>query len=91
MRWNDRTLAMLWIAAMLGCGVTPASAQYTIDTAIQGSVLGETRKIDGKARPSQRMTAEQRAFWKKYCARWPEGGSCDRYRREVARYPDRRR
>lgn len=69
--------------------VTPAFAQYTVDTAIQSSVLENTRKIDGKAhKGSGRMTAEQRAFWKDYCTKWPKGGTCDSYRREVARYPD---
>jgi hypothetical protein len=68
--------------------ITPAAfAQYTTDTAIQGSVLGETRKIDGKTRKPALLTAKQRAFWKDYCAKWPKGGSCDRYRREVKLYP----
>lgn len=69
-------------------GTSPAAAQYTTDTALQSSVLGETRKIDGKPKAGARMTTKQRAFWKGYCAKWPEGGSCDRYRREIARYPN---
>jgi hypothetical protein len=77
-----------FLFALCIAGAGPVAAQYTTDTALQSSVLGETRKIDGKQKPNTRMTAEQRAFWKKHCARWPEGGSCDRYRREIARYPN---
>jgi len=74
------------IAAAIGAvAAVPAAAQYTVDTALSDSVLGETRKIGEKPAGSDRMTDKQLAFWRDYCAKWPEGGSCDRYRAEVAR------
>lgn len=80
---------IIWTAvAAIGAGIavlSPAAAQYTVDTAISDSVLGETRKVGDKPPASGRMTDKQLAFWRDYCAKWPKGGSCDRYRAEVAR------
>ncbi len=74
------------IAAALAFGAAvPAAAQYTVDTALSDSVLGETRKIGEKPAKSDHMTDEQLAFWRDYCAKWPKGGVCDSYRAEVAR------
>lgn len=77
----------LWlgVAAVMAAGVAvPAAAQYTVDTALSDSVLGETRKIGEKPAKSTRMTDEQLAFWRDYCGKWPKGGACDSYRAEVA-------
>lgn len=71
-------------AAIAACVAVPAAAQYTVDTALSDSVLGETRKIGDKPAKTTRMTDKQLAFWRDYCAKWPKGGSCDRYRAEVA-------
>lgn len=72
------------IAAAIGAfAAVPAAAQYTVDTALSDSVLGETRKIGEKPTRSDRMTDEQLAFWRDYCAKWPKGGVCDSYRAEV--------
>lgn len=74
------------LAAALAFGAAaPAAAQYTVDTALSDSVLGETRKIGEKPAKSDHMTDEQLAFWRDYCAKWPKGGACDSYRAEVAR------
>ena len=74
------------IAAALAFGAAvPVAAQYTVDTALSDSVLGETRKIGEKPAKSDHMTDEQLAFWRDYCAKWPKGGACDSYRAEVAR------
>lgn len=74
------------IAAVLAFGAAvPVAAQYTVDTALSDSVLGETRKIGEKSTKSDHMTDEQLAFWRDYCAKWPKGGACDSYRAEVAR------
>jgi hypothetical protein len=82
----DRIIRCVLVGHLLTFG-SAAFAQYTTDTAIQSSVLEQTRKIDGKPRQPALLTAKQRAFWKDYCAKWPKGGSCDRYRREVQLYP----
>jgi hypothetical protein len=82
-----KAIRCVLIAHLLTLGST-AFGQYTADTAIQSSVLGETRKIDGKTRQPALLTAKQRAFWKDYCTKWPKGGSCDRYRREIKLYPE---
>ena len=77
-------LSILAAALVFGAAV-PSAAQYTVDTALSDSVLGETRKIGEKPAKSDHMTDEQLAFWRDYCAKWPKGGVCDSYRAEVAR------
>ncbi|MGV7122563.1 hypothetical protein [Sphingopyxis sp. 550A] len=77
-------LSILAAALAFGAAV-PVAAQYTVDTALSDSVLGETRKIGEKPTKSDHMTGEQLAFWRDYCAKWPKGGACDSYRAEAAR------
>jgi len=71
-------------AALAFGAAAPTAAQYTVDTALSDSVLGETRKIGEKPK-SDHMIDEQLAFWRDYCAKWPKGEACDSYRAEVAR------
>ena len=64
-------LSILAAALAFGAAV-PVAAQYTVDTALSDSVLGETRKIGEKPTKSDHMTDGQLAFWRDYCAKWPK-------------------
>lgn len=79
-----KTGLSILVAALAFGAAVPATAQYTVETALSDSVLGETRKIGEKPAKSDRMTDKQLAFWRDYCAKWPKGGACDHYRAEVA-------